>query len=285
MTVVDISLCDTYLFDTELEDIVDIEAAYSESKFCPVVLSNSEKGIVISDLHIPYHKIDILKKVLHDADGYRDFCVIAGDYLDQKCMSKFPKDNETLLEDEYNCGLNILNTIKKNFEKVYVIMGNHDARTKTALMRDGKFLKLAFMCIPDPLFYLTKGIAFKDGIPTTQYDFSNVNYFCSRDLQLGDVIFCHPNTYSRTNGKTVELTIEYYLRHRKTFNAVVIGHTHNSIKVPYLGKTGYEIGCMCYDLLPSAENMRASLPINAYLRLSYNNGCYVHSETTLIDLE
>lgn len=226
----------------------DLDGSIVTSKL-RVIDINSDRAIILSDFHIPYHRNDIIEKILFVYGGRGYDLYINGDLLDMECMSGFPRFSNITLEQEYNIALDILNKFKDKFEKIYLLEGNHERRLRRSLMRLNSFVEMSFIFNPDILEYLSMGYKFERSKIVEEYDFSNVHNIGSFMVKVGDdLVMMHPNNYRSTPGGTVKLAIEYVLQYDKSIKHVIIGHTHKIAQINHLGVYGYEQGCLTKPL-------------------------------------
>ena len=220
-----------------------------ENEFMPNIKIENDKFVVLSDLHIPYYRKDIIDKII-EIYGNKGFdLIINGDLLDIESLSTFTKAKQTVLEDEYNKALELLKIFSEKFERVYLIEGNHERRLRRSLMSIPEFVQVSFMYEPDILVNLSEGKRFKEGKYVDSYEFDNVFYYRSFGLKFGKELYIlHPNNFRATPGSTVRLAIEYVLANDKNVKYVMIGHTHQIQFINYLGIKGYETGCLTKPL-------------------------------------
>lgn len=102
-----------------------------EENWEPFVIQQS-KGLIISDIHIPYHSVEALTAALnYGKDRDVNFILINGDLLDMPNHSRFEKDwrNRSTFE-EFQAGRQFLAGLRKGFPRARIIFkeGNHDER-------------------------------------------------------------------------------------------------------------------------------------------------------------
>jgi len=96
------------------------------------------RGLVIADLHIPYHDIEAITLAIQWAkkNGYTDFVLLDGDINDHYTISRFQKDPRMRSFKQEQDDTNLLfDAIEKAFPKARIIVkyGNHDNRLETFL--------------------------------------------------------------------------------------------------------------------------------------------------------
>lgn len=184
------------------------------------------QGLIMSDIHVPFHDKEILDKVLKMIqDNDFDFFVLNGDFLDLFSISKYASNSLYDLKDitlgyEYNQGNEVLDlfesVLKEDCQKVY-LYGNHEERfarlvkhldnakygdalldPKTALCLEKRGYKVLENCHQD---YLTIG----DDLEVIHGFYAN-KYFTNKHLEHleKNVIIGHIHTqqiFTSANGK------------------------------------------------------------------------------------
>jgi len=85
-----------------------------------------ERRIVwVSDLHIPFHNIGAVEKMV-DQEGGADYLIVGGDLLDCYGVSAFKKNKTVPLRLEYLEALRLVQLFSQNFRKVLLLKGNHE---------------------------------------------------------------------------------------------------------------------------------------------------------------
>ncbi len=107
--------------------IADIDLPiYTET---PVIADNC---IVVGDIHIPTTLWELADKVSLVADGYLESpktLIIAGDFINADAISTYPFTVAPVsLEVEFNIARSILRDWSEVFDKIIMIMGNHEMR-------------------------------------------------------------------------------------------------------------------------------------------------------------
>jgi predicted phosphodiesterase len=100
------------------------------------------KGLVLSDLQVPYHDPDALDAVLEYAadEGGWDWWIQIGDFMDFKYLHKLSAQNLRILnegcfEEDYRVGRRVLRDIKSSMPgaRGTILEGNHDYRVASYL--------------------------------------------------------------------------------------------------------------------------------------------------------
>ena len=229
----------------KLEDslIKDIESQIDK-------ISDTEKVLVLSDLHIPFHKdkeiIDIVKE-----HSNVDLIILAGDILDCFSVSTFPKEMHIPLYEELKIASSVLKKIDKltpNTKKI-VFRGNHEFRFKRYL---AKFQSEFSPLVSDDILEILKnGFTYRDfmnnkrAIPplSDNYEVIDSWYYIYKDLVLA-----HPTNFSKIPMRTCVSTYDYFKNQGIDFNALAIGHTHKAGSLIHGGTLLCELGCLCEQM-------------------------------------
>jgi predicted phosphodiesterase len=220
---------------------------YSRSKQAMEDIDEKEKAIgygdylCFSDIHVPFEDTDALKTAIINAKsrGIKKL-IINGDLFHLDAASKFPVSKDELAKIELERVKELLIVFASEFEVVYITEGNHDARLFKELARSTK----------NGLKVFIEGIsAIQIAIDQLRKseNIRNISYADGNELKLGNVMFCHPDHFSSTPGKTVFDMIDTYLNDYRDLSAVIIGHTHYDLKKMYRGVCAFETGCLCYE--------------------------------------
>lgn len=258
-----------------ITDISKLKLYNEYNNYLPSLPAYNGKGVVCSDIHVPHTNYKSLEKVLALPEEYT-FAVINGDIFDADGFSKYPKKKITYFPTEYSEAVNkVLKPFSERFEEVFIVKGNHDARLERYFGRTNQFAMAAFMMNPDPLFHACKGF---DLIQTNAYedkmkqvhDFSNIYYFNSTELEIGDAIFAHHMNFRSKASSTVQGRIDAFIPFNRTFNYLFSGHTHRIADVTHMGRRGIETGCLCHNYLPAEKS--SFIPEQCYVTIEYQDG-------------
>ena len=250
--------CTDYLDDNPVtnqwERIREIEAAYADPSLHKTVgVMDAEdittKILVLSDMHFPLARVDCIEQALNDhADA--DIVVANGDLLEGYVFSTFEKHSKIAALDEYNMGFDFIALLAKQFPKVVIVEGNHDARPSRALKIAGLPKEATDILKPNLLARIANGERLDStGLVIEKLDFSNV-YFQSQEswwVQIGKTLFIHPHTMggSKPGWTVTNWAAKFGNRFdADAFDSVVCGHTHKIYKGILNGKLLIEQGCL-----------------------------------------
>lgn len=223
--------------------IRDIESQIDE-------INDIEKVLVLSDLHIPFHKdkeiIDIVKEYSNV-----NLIILAGDVLDCFSVSTFPKEMHIPLYEELKIASSFLKKIDRltpNTKKI-VFRGNHEFRFKRYL---AKFQSEFSPLVSDDILEILKnGFTYRDYknrkrvVEPLSDNFTIIDswYYIYKDL-----ILAHPTNFSKIPMRTCVSAYDYFKNQGIDFNALAIGHTHKAGTLIHGGTLLCELGCLCEQM-------------------------------------
>jgi predicted phosphodiesterase len=97
----------------------------------PFTLDWTGSGLVMGDLHVPYHDLRNLDAAIEHAiqSGHTDYCILLGDVMDAHPLSDFVKDPKARnFQFEREATMILLDSLRGVFKKVLFKEGNHEAR-------------------------------------------------------------------------------------------------------------------------------------------------------------
>lgn len=256
----------------------------------------NERILCISDVHIPFNlPVDIFA-------GYKnvvDTIIINGDLLDCWSCSSFPKKFKINLDEELVLGrqyiIDLIDMISP--KKVMFVLGNHEVRMQRYLS-DKVSNELLGIIPSDPLgMIIDKGFEVNDMRNKTKTFYSSIRevyadsnieivYDGSWYVKEGNVIFCHPLSYSSGMLKTTEKAVNYFLRIDRTFSGIVMSHTHKLGSFVQGGIKMYEQGCVCDLNKLDYNNGKLVIPNqNGFMYIGLDeDGNIIDSKTKIITL-
>lgn len=268
------------LYDLKSEYISSEETKKQLKEIWELFNDGKEKKILaLSDLHAPYMDFKKIEKAIKDNEDC-NICVLNGDIFDGESMSVFDKMDEIDSSEEFNQVFELLNVLTVKFEKVIWVWGNHDG---------GRFYKYICKNIKPGL----RKYAF-DRLNPTKYiseQYDNVISINHNTLQIGDVVFKHPNGYSGVELKTIVneldiLTANRYDLPNPNFRCVVIGHTHDMGVFYKNGIKLMETGCLCYTPDYRFNNPVKRRWTSGYARIELDeNGKTIFNNSNVICLD
>jgi predicted phosphodiesterase len=115
---------------------IDIPASDART-IAPWAVPVRGRGIVASDLHVPYHDVDAIRLMLEYAEGhgYTDYVIINGDLLDCYQLSHWLRDPDARnFAGELDKARQLLQVFASRFGKVIYKLGNHESRFTRYMM-------------------------------------------------------------------------------------------------------------------------------------------------------
>lgn len=219
-----------------------------------------KKMLVLSDLHAPYMNFTKIEQAIKDNEDC-DICILNGDIFDGESMSVFDKMEEIDSSEEFDQVFKLLDVLTVKFKYIIWVGGNHDFQ---------RFCK-----------YIIKNI--KPGLRKFAFDrlnpikfisdkYQNVISINHNTLQIGDVVFKHPNGYSGVEMKTVVnemdiMTANRYDLPNPNFRCICIGHTHDGGEYYRNGVKLMETCCLCYTPDYRFNNPVKRKWVNGYARI------------------
>jgi predicted phosphodiesterase len=220
----------------------------------PVSLPFSKgRGLVLADLHIPYHDIEAITATFDWAknSGYTDFVLFDGDISDCYQLSRFEKDpRKRAFKSELDDFKSLLDATSKVFPKAQIILkyGNHDNSLEFYLRRRApELLGLETYIMDDYIGLKARGIF------TVPHDVP---------IKVGKLNILHGHELQSLS-TAVNPSRGAYL---KALECVLIAHSHRTSQHAEMSMSGrldtaWSIGCLC-QLHPE------------YARLNkWNHGC------------
>lgn len=212
-------------------------------------------GLIISDIHAPFHDENRFQKMIDDNKGKVDIVILAGDGADFHNYSKYMKYGQHFtVKDEHKGFMAVLGALSAAFPKIILMNGNHDERTRK------KYAQLLPADLYQALldFHGSNAFDFSElmaaqfpniVIPTTpKHGFAEYRFL----YQINDIIIGHPELFSKIANKSVAGFIDWLKKKAEPmglvgpFQHVVMGHTHMAGKTwNDYGITGIENGCLC----------------------------------------
>lgn len=245
-----------------------------------------EKVLVLSDLHIPFNRDDILDIVEKHKDEITTL-VLGGDIVDCYSCSSFPTLEPLPLVDEMAACHKILKQIQDLTHNVrrILIKGNHEERYKRHLIKATS--ELNKLHSDNILKEIVKGFEHNDRangkvITYDKLDYEVVdNWWC----MVNKTIIAHPLSFSRVAAKTGQMALDYFVERGHDFDSVLIAHTHKIASVIKYGKYSYEIGCLCKTQEYSESGKLTYERLhNGYFLASYVDGHFDPNESRQIYL-
>ena len=199
--------------------------------------------VSISDLHIPFHKEDLLLEVLIENKG-ADYLVVNGDMLDLYAVSVFTKHHNVPLLKEYAIALEYIKVFSKLYKNVILLDGNHERRLHKYLSKSLSNNVVPMLSRPI-LERLANGEIYDDdGRLIGMTPFDNVHYsrHCAWMCQIGGAVFVHPEMFLGNSSTGVLRTVTKFDQKHRTqldYECIVMAHCFDK-ETEILTDTGWK---------------------------------------------
>lgn len=234
------------------------------------------KILSLSDLHSPYMDFDAIEiAVGNNLDA--DICILNGDVFNGDAMSSFVSFKDVDFEYELNQVYRLLDVLSEKFKEVIWVGGNHDMmRFKRFVIKNGGKMASYFMQHANPMNLIAE-------------KYPNLTIIDHDWVQIGDVLFAHPEDWSAVDMKSVVTVDEKFranacnLFPNPHYTTIVMGHTHAVGKIVRNGNLLIEQGCLTHQqdykfLKPSKRRWETAFAV-IYLdengRADFNNSNFV----------
>lgn len=210
------------------------------------------KTLVLTDLHIPFHREQVVLDIISKHKNEIDTIIFGGDLVDCEGISSFPKEIRRPLIQEMIIAHQFLKKVDKMTPDVkkILIWGNHEYRYVRYLENKGNELN-PFHSM-NVLQNIVDGFTYHDRVlkKKTRYKPLSDNFVVIDKwyVQHNDMIIAHPKNFSKINLRTAVSTLEHFMAKGWQFNTVFIGHTHKWGSTSRFGKWLGETGCLCLPM-------------------------------------
>lgn len=233
--------------------------------------------LVISDLHIPFHREELILDIIKKHKDEIDTIIFGGDLIDCYYISSFSKQPSKPLIEELATAYNFLMKIDRIVPEAKKIMikGNHEERFVRYLENNPN--ELSSFYSNNILDILMNGFTKYDRItgrkkiyPHLPSTFQSIdNWF----VQYKDIIVAHPSSFSKVNLKTATSAVHYFLNNGFNFNVMLVAHTHKFGTTIEFNKFTSEIGCLCHNMSYSRNGKLSYTPQNyGYALMTIKDG-------------
>lgn len=202
----------------------------------PAALDLQGKGLIISDLHIPYHDQSACDLAVNHAidAGHTDWLLINGDFLDAYQLSRWEKDpRKRRFSGEIETGREVLKALREVFKRVVYKLGNHEVRYQSYMRAKASEL----LGVPE---FELKSLLKADEIGVEMVEANQV-------IHLGPVNVIHGHEYTFAISNPVSPARGLFLRaglsaicshfHRTT--------QHSAADIRRNPVSCWSIGCLC----------------------------------------
>src|SRR5665213_4043 len=199
-------------------------------------------GIIISDLHVPFHDEEKFAAMINETRGKVDVCILAGDGPDFHNYSRFIKYGQHFtIQDEQKAFVAVLAALSESYPEIIMFPGNHDERTrkKYAQLLGPEFYQAVLSFHGANAFDFAELMAeqFENIIipPAPTKGFADYRFLYQ--ITGTDIVVGHPELFSKIACKSVSTLIDWLKKKAepagiiKHFNHAVMGHTHQAGKI------------------------------------------------------
>jgi predicted phosphodiesterase len=218
-----------------------------EVKWLPHILQ-SEKYLLLSDIHLPYHSVKQLSTAIDYGikNGYKNV-ILNGDTLDCYQGSNFVRDPKKRdLAGELQCWLDFVGILRNHFDgEIIYKMGNHEERYDRLIMSRA------------PELLGIRSFNFQEIMQLSEYDVTYVGD--KRPMHFGDLTILHGHEFGESMFSPVNVARGLFNRAKASS---LCGHSHQTSQHQEANVRGeqvitYSVGCL-------SELHPAYRPINKY---------------------
>jgi predicted phosphodiesterase len=203
------------------------------------------KTVVLSDLHIPFVKADLVNRALEQDGCDAQIIVLAGDIVDMYALSSFHKDRAIASDKEITVGEKLLRDLGELPAQIVVIRANHERRME-------KMLSKVVMATDPSLWNKLREHLNLIAVWQERLAAPNIHLLNHWWVRIGDAAVCHADEFSSVHGKTATNVADWMVAQNMTkrfgVRAVVQAHSHHQSNLRYRGLYCLETGCLCNDM-------------------------------------
>lgn len=199
------------------------------------ILSGYDSFTVLNDTHSPYQNNALIHEMVQT--DRNKVLLTVGDIFHLDSASHFRKNRVINFADELAVVLDMMTILSQKYEKVVMLMANHERRL-IRLLYDKLANNTEFAEVFRHNALLTSRLSkvFNGNVLETDCFW----------FKVGKAILCHPDWYSKPTGKTVKNSYEYFMSFGETdFDAILNAHTHKCSKFMSMNKVMVELPCAC----------------------------------------
>ena len=266
--------------------IVEMDRFKAKATMINAKVLREEKVLVLSDLHIPFHReqmiLDIILKHRNDITTI----IFGGDILDCYSVSSFPKEVRRPLVDEMIEAYKFFARVDRltpDVKKIF-IWGNHEYRFVKYLADNPN--ELNALHGTNILQNVVGGFAHHDRISLRKTTYpplsSNFEVVDKWFVQYNDLIVAHPKNYSKIQLRSAVSAVEHFLKTGMNFITFYQGHTHKWGETTHYGVRLGELGCLCKTMeYADTGNTGYSPQEYGYALVAFKDGVTIQDDTRL----
>ena len=250
---------------------------------------DTTKDLLIADVHAPFHHKELYKQTIEDNMDAQNLW-IAGDWWDFYSKSFYRKTHHIDFHVEFREAFALLWKLSDKFEKINLMLSNHDMR----------FMKWMFDNIPSQALPFTDYM-FVERILKTIPNLKIIKQTSDRERQIGyihqhkNMILSHIEMSRKNVGQVVQEICKELFRWEDAFrlrkyDMLLQAHNHQSAKVRFGSKWLYQIPCLidisqpAFDYVFSGK-LQGNPPALGYVVLKkYKDGSFNPKASYIVDL-
>jgi len=232
---------------------------------------SGKKYVFAADFHIPFQIAGIDDYIVENYSRRADTIIIGGDFMDLQMASKYYNRDEGYFTDIYFQALDIITKFSSAFKRVIMIKGNHSERVDKKIRSIPELRGIDTILSGNVLHHLASGNEFVDGMPVKVRKHENVEYYDSRFIKIGTVVYQHPDDFVEFSAMAKRSVQHWIARHRDVTD-IVTAHTHRVGEYQYMGVNYYESGCLMgqADYLVKDLKLRKEVPAQGLMYIETN---------------
>ena len=249
----------------------------------------SNKDLMLADVHTPFQHKENLEIVLEDTKGMENLWIV-GDWWDFYSKSHYRKTYSIDFKTEFREGFFLLQRMAMRFNKVYLMLSNHDQRFKKWIFDNVPADALAFcdyLIVEKLIGTIPNVIIMKQKTPKGRL----IDYI----YQHKNALFTHIEKSNKDITKTAQEIVKDLLRWEKelgikNYELLFQAHNHQSGKVRFGDKWVFQIPCLIDMNTPAFDyayngKLYGNPPALGYTILYKNSdGSFNPAKTHIIDL-
>lgn len=207
-------------------------------------LKDNDKTLVIADVHYYFHQKELFKKTIEDNLDAKEI-IIVGDWFDFYSKSRYRKTASIDFRKEFREGFNGLKYLSARFDKIYLMLSNHDDRFKKWIF-DNVPAEVIEFCYYNIVEDLLATIPNLEIVKQSKDESSRKIGFL---WQHKNAVFCHIEKSNAGLLKTVEEISKILPNWEsifglKDYDAIIQAHNHKSGKARKGNRWLFHIPCL-----------------------------------------
>jgi len=193
--------------------------------------TDSDKILVLSDLHEPYGNESVYSEALNHKDA--GTLVIPGDIGDYYSKSRFRKTKHVIFKDEVRAVFYRLEWMSRHWRSIKIMIGNHDNRPEKTIA--GLFDGNADLLILTEQNLLKRLASYFENIEVVGTQIEGTGIGLTHIYQHGDIIFTHGEMSHTRKEMTLAKVSEYLYKWKrvlglKPYTVIAQAHNHQELK-------------------------------------------------------